>query len=219
MPIDLAELLAGREMGPRGSALPVAALTMELQRGVMGDLASFPELAEAATRRGVVANTSRLLSGFRDRGLSVVHCTAQFRKDRLGTVVNTPLHSALLRRPGHLLENTAACELVAELGPRPGDLVSARTHGVAPFTGTSLDAMLRNEGVRILVVTGVSVNLGVLGCCIEAVDLGYQVVVATDAVCGVPDEYASSVMAGSVALVATLATVDEVLAACEHARP
>jgi nicotinamidase-related amidase len=214
MPIDLAELLAGRQLGRASTPLPVAALTMELQRGVMGDLATFPELAAAAEQQHIVANAARLLTGFRSKGLPVVHCTAEFRADRLGTARNTPLHSAALRRPEHLLAGTEATQLVAELGPEPGDLMSPRTHGVAPFTGTSLDALLRNLDVGVVVVTGVSVNLGILGCCIEAVDLGYQVVVATDAVTGVPLDYAATVVTGSLALVATLATVHEILAAC-----
>jgi nicotinamidase-related amidase len=79
---------------------------------------------------------------------------------------------------------------------------------VSPFTGTSLDATLRNLGVKVVVVTGVSVNLGVLGCCIEAVNLGYQVAVPTDAVAGVPADYAASVVATTLSLVATLTTVD-----------
>ena len=89
-----AELLAGRALDrPRRGrpAVPGAVLTMELQRGVMGDLASFPELAAAARRAGCVANTARLLAAARAAGLPVVHCTAEFRADRAGTVVNTPL--------------------------------------------------------------------------------------------------------------------------------
>jgi nicotinamidase-related amidase len=217
MPVDLPSLLAGRGLpggrpGERPGVLPVAVITMELQRGVMGDLTAFPELADECRRIGVVANTARLLDAARRASLPVVHCTAEFRYDRAGTVVNTPLHSALLRRPEHLLAGTPATEIVPELGPRPGDLVSSRTHGVSPFTGTSLDATLRNLGVRVLLAAGVSVNLGVLGLCIEAVNLGYQVAVPTDAVAGVPADYAAAVLATSLSLVATLTTVDEVVA-------
>lgn len=194
-------------------ALPTAALTMELQRGVMGDLASFPELAAAAESRGIVAQAARLLNAFRAAGLPVLHCTAEFRADRAGTVINTPLHTALLRRPAHLLEGTAATELVPGLGVQLTDYVSARRHGVSPFTGTPLHATLEGLGVRVLVVSGVSVNLGVLGLCVEAVNLGYQVVVASDAVTGVPLDYADEVVRNSIALVAALATVDEVIEA------
>jgi nicotinamidase-related amidase len=186
---------------------------MELQRGVMGDLATFPELAAAASSRGIVANAARLLTAFRAARLPVVHCTAEFRADRAGTVVNTPLHTAVLRKPAHLLEHTPATELVPGLGAEVTDFVSTRRHGVAPFTGTPLHDTLSEWGVRVLVVTGVSVNLGVLGLCVEAVNLGYQVVVASDAVCGVPLDYGDEVLARSVSLVAAVHPVDEILGA------
>ncbi|HUC05293.1 MAG TPA: cysteine hydrolase [Acidimicrobiales bacterium] len=218
MPLELTALLAGRGIGedepPRPPrSIPVAVLTMELQRGVMGDLATFPELAEAANVRGLVPNAARLLRAFRGSGLPVVHCTAEFRADRQGTVPNTPLHTAVLRRAGHLLTGTPATELVPGLGAQAADLVSSRRHGVAPFTGTDLDEILRGLGVRVLVVTGVSANVGVLGLCIEAVNLGYQVVVASDAVVGVPLSYGDAVMVNSVALVASINTVDEIVGA------
>ncbi|MGH9090677.1 MAG: isochorismatase family protein [Acidimicrobiales bacterium] len=218
MPVDLRRLLAGQAL-PGGRTqeapgrLPAAVVTMELQRGVMGDLASFPELAAACEEAAVVPNAARLLAAARRAGLPVVHCTAEFRADRAGTVVNTPLHSAVLRRPGHLLAGTPATELVPGLGAAVGDLVSSRVHGVSPFTGTSLDATLRNLGVRVLVVAGVSVNLGVVGLCVEAVNLGYQVAVCTDAVVGVPAAYSAEVLRGTVALMATLTDVDHVVAA------
>jgi len=186
---------------------------MELQRGVMGDLASFPELAQAARESNLVANTARLLDAARRAGVAVVHCTADFRADRAGTVTNTPLHSAVLRRADHLLQGTPAAELVPEIGPLPGDIVSSRTHGVSPFAGTSLDVTLRNLGVRTLIVAGVSVNLGVLGLCIEAVNFGYLVALPTDAVAGVPVAYAKAVLQTTLALVATLTTVDDLVQA------
>jgi len=224
MPVDLTELLAGRAMLPAPRSAPAVApsavLTLELQRGVMGDLASFPELAAACERVGIVANAARLLVAARTAGLPVVHCTAEFRADRAGTVVNTPLHTALLRHPGHLLAGTPSTEIVPGLGRAPWDLVSTRAHGMSPFTGTSLDATLRTLGVRVLVVTGVSVNLGVLGTCIEAVNLGYQVAVPADAVAGVPADYADAVLASTLSLVATLTTVDELVDALGRlARP
>jgi nicotinamidase-related amidase len=214
VPLELTDLLAGRALGGGStSSPPVAALTMELQRGVMGDLASFPELAAAASARGIVAHAARLLAAFRMANLPVVHCTAEFSADRLGTIANTPLHTAVLRRPEHLLKGTAATELVPELGVEITDHVCPRRHGVAPFTGTPLHATLAQLGVKVLVVTGVSVNVGVLGLCIEAVNLGYQVVVASDAVTGVPLGYADTVLKNSIALVASVRPVDDIVRA------
>ena len=204
MPIDLSELAApGR----------CAVLTQEIQRGVIGDLTAFPQLAEAAGVAGVIPNTARLLVAARERGVPVVHCTAEFRADRAGSTVNCSLIAAMVRNPDHLLVGTPAAELVPELGPEPGDLVSNRLHGVSPFTGTALDTWLRSLGVETVVATGVSVNLGVLGLAIEAVNLGYRVVVPRDTVAGIPKAYADAVLDSTFPLITTLTTVDELLAA------
>ena len=198
MPVDLGELAT-----PGACAV----LTQEIQRGVIGDLTSFPQLAEEAESVGVVRNTARLLDAARERGVPVVHCTAEFRADRAGTTVNCSLIAAMMRSPDHLLVGTPATELVPELGPEPTDLVSNRLHGVSPFTGTSLDTWLRNLGVETVVATGVSVNLGVLGLAIEAVNLGYQVVVPRDTVAGLPGAYADALLDNTFPLIATLTTV------------
>ena len=62
MPVELSDLLSGSLHGRGRTAMPpVALVTMELQRGVMGDLASFPALREAAEALGVrVAVTGAL---------------------------------------------------------------------------------------------------------------------------------------------------------------
>jgi nicotinamidase-related amidase len=214
MPVDLVDLLGGELHGRAISpTTPAAVLTMELQRGVMGDLASFPALAIAADEVGLRANAAALVTTARHVAIPVLHLTAEFRADRAGTSANTPLHTAVLRRPDHLLEGTPATELIPELGPESSDLIIPRRHGVAPFSGTALDATLRNLGVHTLIVCGVSLNLGVLGLCIEAVDLGYQVLLATDAVCGTPAAYSSQVLENTLSLIATLATTSQVIAA------
>jgi nicotinamidase-related amidase len=99
-----------------------------------------------------------------------------------------------------------------ELGPEASDVICARRHGLTPFVGTDLDVTLRNLGVRTVVVTGVSVNVGVLGMVMGAVDLGYETVVVTDAVAGIPAEYANAVLDNTLAVLAARATSDEIVA-------
>jgi nicotinamidase-related amidase len=202
LPIDLNRLVAARH---------TAVVTMEVQRGVVGDLSTIPALGESARSSDLVSSIARLLDSARAAGASVVHCTAGFRADRASTPRNAPIITALLRRPDHLLEGSPAVELVSELGPELGDHVSSRRHGVSPFGGTSLDATLRGLGISTVIATGVSLNLGIPGLAIEAVNLGYSVVVPRDAVCGVPEDYGRSVLENTVALVATLTTVDDLI--------
>jgi nicotinamidase-related amidase len=188
-------------------------LVMEMQRGVVGDLAKFPDLVKACAERGVVGNAARAAAAARAAGVRVVQCTAAFRADRAGSHTgNAPFIKGLLRDPGHMLEGTGAIEVVPELHD-PADLEARRYHGFSPFTGTSLDQTLRSLGTRTVVAAGVSLNLGVPGLCLEAVNLGYRVVVLTDAVAGMPAEYGDAVMANTISLLAARVTTDDLIAA------
>ena len=212
MPIDLGALLRGDELR-RGRTATAAVLTMELQRGVVGDLATFPALRDAVAHLDVAAHTAALCRHGRTLGWPIVHCLAEFREDWAGSVVNSPLHAAMARIPGHLVAGTPATHLIPEVAAEASDFEVPRLSGVSPFCGTALDQTLRSMDVTVLVVTGVSVNLGVLGLCIEAVNLGYQVVLATDAVAGTPADYADAVIRETLSLVCTLATSEEIIAA------
>ncbi len=66
---------------------------------------------------------------------------------------------------------------------------------------------------RTIVGVGVSVNIGMTNFAFDAVNHGYQFVMPTDAVAGVPAEYAEAVIANTLSLVATLTTTREILAA------
>jgi nicotinamidase-related amidase len=52
----------------------------------------------------------------------------------------------------------------------------------SPWVGTSLQAELRKEGFDTLVITGGETDVCVLAAVMGAIDLGYRVVVPTDAV-------------------------------------
>lgn len=190
-----------------------AVVTMELQRGVVGDLACIPLLQKAVAEAGVVGHTARLLDAARTAGVRVVHATAAFRRDRAGSFHNVPLVVELLKNPEHLVVGSPEVELIPELGPQPEDLVSQRLHGMSPFGGTSLDAMLRSERATTVIATGVSLNVGILGLTIEALGLGYDVVIPTDCVAGFPAEYGAAVLEHSLSHLATLTTADEIAAA------
>jgi nicotinamidase-related amidase len=203
VPVDLSRLTTPRH---------TAVLTMEVQRGVVGDLSTIPELAREAGSIDLIPTIAKLVDAARTAGAAVVHCTASFRPDFSSTPRNAPIITAMLRRPDHLIEGTRAVELVPELGPDPGDYISNRRHGLSPFGGTSLDATLRGLGVTTVIATGVSLNIAIPGLAIEAVNYGYRVVVPTDAVVGTPIDYGRQVLENTMAFVSTLTTTDELIA-------
>lgn len=203
MPVDLTALL---------DPARTAVVTSEIQGGVVGEQAALPALAEAF-RAEALPNVARLAAAARTAGVTVVHCTFERRPDGKGSNANARLFTGVARSPVQLTPGTPAVEVVPEVGVDPADLVLVRHHGVGPMGGTDLDAVLRNLGVTTIVAVGVSVNVALLSLAMDAVNAGYQVVVPRDGVAGVPAEYAEAVLDQTMALLATLTTTDEVLAA------
>ena len=187
-----------------------AIVEMEMQRGVVGDLARFAGPAEAVRETGIVESCTRLYDAARAAGIPVVHCKAGFRPDRAGSYRNMPFVNDLMDDPDHLPVGSPAVDVVPALF-KEADLESLRLHGISPFAGTDLDSLLRSVEARTVVVTGVSVNRGILGTSIEAVNHGYSVVVPRDAVAGYPAEYAEAVLRYTLDGLTTLTTVDELV--------
>jgi biuret amidohydrolase len=195
-----------------------AVVTMELQQGVVGEGVLLPALRDACIAAGTMHNAGRLCAAARMVGARVVHCTVTNRADGVGFTANSKV-AALARKQrdaqGYwaLEAGTVGVELMPELDVQPGDIEVTRIHGMTPFMSTSLDQILRNLGVTTLIATGVSVNIGIFGLTVNAIDLGYQTIVVSDAVAGVPVGYAQAVLDNSLSMLATIATTNDVLAA------
>ena len=193
---------------PLPLAASTALITMELQRGVVGDLASMPTLRDIAVEQGTLLNCGRLASAARRAGVPIIHAVVSWRADRRGTSTNTPLLASLAKNPEQMLEGTPAVELIPELGETSNDLLSQRAHGLTPFTGTGLDAMLRSLGVTALVPCGVSLNVGILGLCLSAADLGYELVLCRDSTVGLPVAYGEQVIENTIAMLGAITSTD-----------
>lgn len=204
MPVDLDDLVRPDRC---------AVVTSEIQAGVVGERSALPELAAAAGP--MVTAVARLCVAARAAGVAVVHGTAARRADGRGSNTNARLFAGVRKSPVALLPGSPEATVVPELGPDPSDIVLTRLHGLSPMAGTDLDAVLRNLGVSTIVVTGVSVNVAVTNLVMDAVNAGYQVVVPRDGVTGIPQAYADAVLDGTIALLATVTTVDAMLAAWE----
>jgi nicotinamidase-related amidase len=203
MPIDLKELLE-----PKTCAL----LLMECQEGIIGSGARMGALGEAVARQGTVAHIGRVVAAARAARVPVFYLTVSRRADSGGATANCLL-LALGRKGTPLVPGSLQQAVVQPLAPQEGDYVVNRFHGVTPFHATELDQLLRNLGVRTVVATGVSVNVGITGLAIDAVNCGYQVVIPREAVAGTPDAYVESVFEHTLRLLATVTTVDQVVQA------
>ncbi|WP_314219601.1 cysteine hydrolase [Streptomyces zaehneri] len=187
-------------------------ITVECQQGVVGPGAALPQLARAARESGALDNVARLVAAAHASGVQVVHAVAERRPDGRGANRNARLFRAAERLPVQQLTGTDATSLAPPIEVAEQDLVVRRLHGLSPVQGTDVDALLRNLGCRTLVVTGVSANVAIPNAVFDAVNRGYTAVVPSDAIAGVPADYTPAMIRHTLALVATVATTDEVLA-------
>ena len=204
MPLDLAALVA-----PDHTAL----VLQEVQNGVVGERSALAG-TRGRGRRGRPRPALRFArAAARAVSVPVFHCTAETRDDLKGANRNARLFVGVRKSPVPLSPGTDAVQVPAPIGVDPVDVVLPRHHGLGPMTGTQLDSMLRNLGVTTIVGVGVSVNIGMTNFAFDAVNRGYQFVMPTDAVAGVPADYVAAVIENTLSLVATLTTTNAVLAA------
>jgi ureidoacrylate peracid hydrolase len=75
-----------------------------------------------------------------------------------------------------------------QLPPRGRDIVLHK-HKYSAFIGTALDGILRANGIRTLIVTGIATNVCVESTVRDGFMLDYHIVVPSDLVAGVDEEY------------------------------
>ena len=196
-----------------------ALLTVECQRGVVGPGSALPELAEAVRGSGALDRIAALVAAAREAGSPVLHAIAERRPDGRGGNRNARLFRAAGRMRVQQTAGTEATEIAPEISVADSDFVLRRLHGLSPLAGTGADALLRNLGIRTLVITGVSANVAVPNAVFDAVNLGYEAVVPADAIAGVPDDYTRAVVRHTLTLVSTVTTAEEVLGAFRRASP
>jgi biuret amidohydrolase len=207
MPFDLREFVE-----PNKTAIVIN----EMQQGIAGRLVppALKNLADAVRERDVVGHLARLLRAARKAGAVVCHGVYETRADGLGMSVSTPLVEQMIKS-GKLpfVRGSEAAAIIPELGPEPQDFVISRTHGWHPFEGTELDSILRDIGIKTVIAAGVSINIGVQGIVVEALNHNYRAIVASDCTAGFPAEYAEMSLKYGVGIVARIATAKDIVAA------
>lgn len=204
MAVELAPLLRPGE---------VAVVLSEVQRGIIGDLATGRPLAAAAGESGVIAESAKLADQARIQRAPVIHCLASTAPGRFAAGTNCRLYTGIGRGTGERPPHDPLADTPCPEVWKDGDVVAIRNHGLHPMADSQLDRHLRNKGITTLILAGVSLNVALLGMAIEAVNSNYTVILARDAVAGFPTEYAAPVIRNTLSFITTLATVDDIVSA------
>lgn len=157
----------------------------------------------------VLPNVRRLQTTAREKGVEVIHvhvasCTADGRDSTLR-------YKALgLRTP----RDTKEAQFLEEVAPQGDELVISKVTSSA-FNSTNIDRLLRNMGIRNLIITGVVTNGCVESTTRSAAELDYGTILVEDATAAMaPQLHEHSVLSMSYKD-AVIRSTDEVVALLE----
>ncbi|MGI5219098.1 cysteine hydrolase family protein [Nocardia sp. CA-290969] len=188
-----------------------ALVNVHWQRDIVTASGAFaPFFAESVQRHDVVATTRRLLDSFRAASAPVVFARAAFIPGYPELILNTGLNQAIVDL-GALVDGSPGAQIIPELAPLTDEPIVSHP-GTSAFATTPLDSILRHAGVDTLVFTGVATNVTVEGTARSATDLGYQVVIASDA-CAAATDAAHDATLATFELLGRVATTGRIIEA------
>jgi biuret amidohydrolase len=167
-----------QEEGMATVPLPARASALLLQ-DLQNDLIKGTRPVVPLSGTELITNCQKLLTKARAVGMLVVYVRVSRRPD-LKDAPRPPLGTATgVAGPSILIEGTEGAEIVAELAPRPEDVVVTK-HTTSPFHTTDLGVYLRRFGITTLILTGYSTTGVVEGALRDARDQDYDCVVVRD---------------------------------------
>ena len=142
--------------------------------------------------RGVLANTAEAIAAARKAGAKVGYVRVGFSGDYREAPAESPIFSGA-RKNSIFQLGTWGAEVHEALKPQEGDFDIVK-HRVSPFYGTSLEPILRANGIERIVMCGVSTNGVVHSGAREAHDRDYEAVILEDCCAGVTaDEHTHAI--------------------------
>ena len=123
----------------------------------------------------VVPNLQRLLAAARKRGVEVIH-------SRVGTATDNGRDSSLRYKAFGLQDprDSIEAQILPEVAPQGDEIVFTKCTS-SIFNSTNIDRVLRNLGIRNLIITGVETNGCVESTVRSATELDYGTILVEDA--------------------------------------
>lgn len=164
--------------------------------------------AKAAKEAGIIPRQQALLKKFREKKFPVIYVNA-------GGFNTFPAYGkfweALKSLPNLNLPGSKDIEVIPELAPKPGEPILINWP-VNVFANSGLGQVLKDYGVGTLILVGLATDIAVFTAASQASDMGYSVIVPSDASASGKARAHEVVMTDMLPGMALVTTTEDVLA-------
>ncbi len=173
------------------SAQDTALLIIDMQQDFLSPDGYFAQMGYSlASTQAAIEPTRSLLAGAREEGMLVIYTRESHRPDLMDLSPTKRARAQAMGAPiggagplgRFLVRGEAGCDIVEQLKPQEAELIIDKP-GNGAFHATDLDQILRAQGVRNLLLCGVTTDVCVHSTLREANDLGYDCLLVEDC-CG-----------------------------------
>ena len=192
-----------------------ALIVVDMQNSCLADEGSMAKVdLDISDLKTTVDPVNRLIAASRAAGIPVVFTQYEFRPDYADGGLLVALYPAL-REVGGMVAGTWDAAFDSQLAVEPSDVVISKTRYSA-FYGTDLDRVLRDRGVRTLIICGVTTEMCVESTLRDGFFRDFRIVLAADAVASVDRaRHAATLQTVEYGFGAVISTTG-IIAALEH---
>jgi nicotinamidase-related amidase len=147
---------------------------------------------QGATMKMMADKTTPLINSLttaiqtaRSKNIPVIYVVVGFRKGYPEASMNNKSF-ARIKSSGANFDTEEASRVDTSVVPQPGEIIITKKR-VSAFTGSDLEVVLRSQGIKHIVLTGIATSGVVLSTLREAADKDYAITVLSDC-CADADE-------------------------------
>ena len=187
-------------------------IIQDMQNDVMMDGGAWADSGapEHAKEQNVVENVKRLAETCRSKGIPVLHVWYIVEEGAPGLTLNAGLFQGV-KETGGLVRGSWGAAPAEGLEPEEGDFVVEKMR-MSAWEGTRLESLVKGFGRDTIIVTGAWTNMSVESTIRYGADLGYEMVLVSDATSTINDEWQKAAVEYAVTNLGTVKTTDEVIA-------
>jgi len=138
-------------------------------------------------RDGFLESTKKFLNGARQKGVPIVYSKIvplpreYEAPSRMYMMMKRFGLDDPLKIPRFLEPGTPEAEIHSDLKPRKGEPVLDK-HTASIFVGTHFERMMLNRGIKTIIFSGISTEMGIASSARDAINRGFYTVVVSDCV-------------------------------------